>query len=133
MHFAGSVIVPESVANPLKYYENNTARSRTLIETAITSSIRHFLFSSTATIYGLAEHFPIAETAPLAPINPYGTSKLMTEWMLRDVSLAHPFNYGVLRYFNVAGADPDGRAGLSTAGATHLIKVDRKSTRLNSS
>lgn len=123
MHFAGSIVVPESVQQPLKYYENNTAHSRALIEAAVACEIPHFIFSSTATIYGLPDQFPIPETAPLQPINPYGTSKLMTEWMLRDAAAAHGFNYGVLRYFNVAGADPGGRAGQSTAGATHLIKV----------
>ena len=123
MHFAGSIIVPESVTNPLKYYRNNTAASRTLIEAAVTAGVRHFIFSSTAAVYGMPEVSPIGETTPQAPINPYGTSKLMTEWMLRDVAAVHPMNYGVLRYFNVAGADPQGRSGQSTAGATHLIKV----------
>lgn len=123
MHFAGSVVVPESVSNPLKYYDNNTARSRALIEAAVTSRVPHFIFSSTAATYGIPEAIPIREDAPNRPINPYGASKLMTEWMLRDVAAAHPMNYCALRYFNVAGADPKGRSGQSTAGATHLIKV----------
>ncbi len=123
MHFAGSVVVPESVANPLKYYRNNTAASRTLLESAVRNGIKHFIFSSTAATYGIPEHVPVSEEAPKTPINPYGTSKLMTELMLADVAAAHPINYAALRYFNVAGADPDGRAGQSTVGATHLIKV----------
>jgi UDP-glucose 4-epimerase len=123
MHFAGSVVVPESVANPLKYYRNNTAASRALLESAVRSGVRHFIFSSTAATYGIPAHVPVSEEAPKAPINPYGTSKLMTELMLADVAAAHPINYAALRYFNVAGADPDGRAGQSTVGATHLIKV----------
>ena len=123
MHFAGSVVVPESVENPLKYYDNNTGKSRALIEAAIKGGVAHIIFSSTAATYGVPERSPVAEDAPKEPINPYGWSKLMTERMLADASAAHPFNYGVLRYFNVAGADPDGRTGQSTAGATHLIKV----------
>ncbi|GAB7550909.1 UDP-glucose 4-epimerase GalE [Novosphingobium sp. 11B] len=123
MHFAGSVVVPESVENPLKYYHNNTAKSRALIEAAITTGVPHFIFSSTAATYGIPKVSPVTEDAPKEPINPYGMSKLMTEAMLGDVSRAHPFNYCVLRYFNVAGADPQGRTGQSTAGATHLIKV----------
>ncbi len=123
MHFAGSIIVPESVANPLKYYDNNSVRSRNLIEAAVTGGVRHFVFSSTAAVYGEPDQMPITEETPTRPINPYGTSKLMTEWMLRDVAQAHPFNFAALRYFNVAGADPGGRTGQSTAGATHLIKV----------
>jgi UDP-glucose 4-epimerase len=123
MHFAGSVVVPESVENPLKYYHNNTAKSRALIEAAITAGVPHFIFSSTAATYGIPNVSPVTEDAPKEPINPYGMSKLMTEAMLGDVSRAHPFNYCVLRYFNVAGADPQGRTGQSTAGATHLIKV----------
>lgn len=123
MHFAGSVVVPESVENPLKYYYNNTAKSRALIEAAITAGVPHFIFSSTAATYGIPKVSPVTEDAPKEPINPYGMSKLMTEAMLGDVSRAHPFNYCVLRYFNVAGADPQGRTGQSTAGATHLIKV----------
>ena len=123
MHFAGSIIVPESVDNPLKYYRNNTANSRSIIESAITGGVKHFIFSSTAATYGIPETSPVCEDTPTLPINPYGLSKLMTEYMLRDVAAAHDFNYCALRYFNVAGADPQGRSGQSTAGATHLIKV----------
>ena len=123
MHFAGSVVVPESVSDPLKYYRNNTAASRSLIESAVAGGVRHFIFSSTAATYGTPAKVPIAEGDPTVPINPYGMSKLMTEAMLRDVSAAHAINCAVLRYFNVAGADPAGRSGQSTAGATHLIKV----------
>ena len=123
MHFAGSIVVPESVSDPLKYYRNNTVASRALIESAVVSGVKHFIFSSTAATYGNAEKIPVAEDDPTIPINPYGTSKLMTEAMLRDVAAAHPMNYCALRYFNVAGADPQGRTGQSTAGATHLIKV----------
>jgi UDP-glucose 4-epimerase len=123
MHFAGSIIVPESVENPLKYYRNNTAASRALIDSAIACGVRHFIFSSTAATYGMPETMPITEQTPTNPINPYGRSKLMTEQMLADVAQAHPLNYCALRYFNVAGADPQGRTGQSTAGATHLIKV----------
>jgi UDP-glucose 4-epimerase len=123
MHFAGSIIVPESVENPLKYYKNNTAASRSLIESAVACGVAHFIFSSTAATYGMPESMPITETTPTNPINPYGRSKLMTEQMLADVALAHPLNFCALRYFNVAGADPQGRTGQSTAGATHLIKV----------
>ncbi|MEP7223220.1 MAG: UDP-glucose 4-epimerase GalE [Novosphingobium sp.] len=123
MHFAGSVVVPESVENPLKYYHNNTAKSRSLIASAVAAGVPHFIFSSTAATYGEPETSPVAETCPQVPINPYGTSKLMTEVMLADTAKAHPINYCALRYFNVAGADPQARAGQSTAGATHLIKV----------
>ncbi|HMO76602.1 MAG TPA: UDP-glucose 4-epimerase GalE [Sphingopyxis sp.] len=123
LHFAGSVVVPESVANPLKYYDNNSARSRTLIDTAVHAGVRHFIFSSTAATYGIPDAVPVREDAPQRPINPYGMSKLMTEAMLADVAAAHAFNYCALRYFNVAGADPQARSGQSTAGATHLIKV----------
>lgn len=123
MHFAGSIIVPESVENPLKYYHNNTAKSRSLIEAAVTAGIPHFIFSSTAATYGMPEISPVTEDAPQVPINPYGWSKLMTEQMLADVAAAHAMNFCALRYFNVAGADPQGRSGQSTAGATHLIKV----------
>ena len=123
MHFAGSIIVPESVENPLKYYRNNTANSRSLIESAVTNGVKHFIFSSTAATYGIPDESPVRENTPTQPINPYGLSKLMTEHMLRDVAAAHDFNYCALRYFNVAGADPDARTGQSTAGATHLIKV----------
>ncbi len=123
MHFAGSVVVPESVTDPLKYYRNNTAASRSLIEAAVNVGVPHFIFSSTAAAYGIPELSPCPEDAPTRPINPYGMSKLMTEGMLADVSFAHPINHCILRYFNVAGADPQGRSGQSTAGATHLIKV----------
>ena len=123
MHFAGSIIVPESVDNPLKYYHNNTVNSRALIESAVRCSVPHFIFSSTAATYGMPEVSPISESCPQRPINPYGMSKLMTEYMLSDVSAAHPLNFCALRYFNVAGADPQARSGQSTAGATHLIKV----------
>jgi UDP-glucose 4-epimerase len=123
MHFAGSIIVPESVENPLKYYRNNTANSRSLIESAVTAGVKHFIFSSTAATYGIPEVVPVKEDSPKLPINPYGMSKLMTEHMLADIAFAHPINYCALRYFNVAGADPLGRTGQSTAGATHLIKV----------
>jgi UDP-glucose 4-epimerase len=123
IHFAGSVVVPESVADPLKYYRNNTAASRSLLESCVTAGVPHFLFSSTAATYGIPERVPVAEDSQTVPINPYGWSKLMTERMLADAAAAHPFNYGALRYFNVAGADPAGRTGQSTAGATHLIKV----------
>ncbi len=123
MHFAGSIIVPESVENPLKYYHNNTAKSRALIEAAVMAGVPHFIFSSTAATYGVPAVSPVHEDSPKAPINPYGMSKLMTEIMLDDVARAHPLNFCALRYFNVAGADPQARSGQSTAGATHLIKV----------
>ena len=123
IHFAGSIIVPESVVDPLKYYENNTAKTRSLLESAVKGGVRHFLFSSTAATYGIPERVPIDEQSRTRPINPYGWSKLMTEQMLSDVAFAHPMNFCALRYFNVAGADPAGRSGQSTAGATHLIKV----------
>jgi UDP-glucose 4-epimerase len=123
MHFAGSVVVPESVSDPLKYYSNNTAKSRSLLEAAVGAGLRHFLFSSTAAVYGIADTPSVDEDARKQPINPYGWSKLMTEQMLADASAAHGFNYCALRYFNVAGADPQGRTGQSTVGATHLIKV----------
>ena len=123
IHFAGSIVVPESVQDPLKYYENNTVKSRSLIESAVKGGVRHFIFSSTAATYGIPEQVPITEHTRTQPINPYGWSKLMTERMLADVAAAHPLNFCALRYFNVAGADPQGRSGQSTAGATHLIKV----------
>ena len=123
MHFAGSIIVPESVENPLKYYHNNTAKSRALIASAVDAGVGHLLFSSTAATYGIPESSPVREDSPTQPINPYGWSKLMTEQMLADTAAAHAFNYCALRYFNVAGADPKARSGQSTAGATHLIKV----------
>jgi UDP-glucose 4-epimerase len=123
MHFAGSIVVPESVENPLKYYHNNTAKTRSLIDSIIKAGIRHMIFSSTAATYGIPKESPVREDMPTLPINPYGTSKLMTEFMLRDVAAVHDFNYCALRYFNVAGADPKGRSGQSTVGATHLIKI----------
>jgi UDP-glucose 4-epimerase len=123
MHFAGSVVVPESVENPLKYYHNNTAKTRALIASAVAGGVPHFIFSSTAATYGIPEVSPVTEDNPQRPINPYGMSKLMTEHMLRDTAAAHPLNFCALRYFNVAGADPRARTGQSTAGATHLIKV----------
>jgi UDP-glucose 4-epimerase len=123
MHFAGSVVVPESVENPLKYYHNNTAKTRALIDSLVTNGVRHMIFSSTAATYGIPEASPVREDMPTTPINPYGTSKLMTEFMLRDVAAAHDFNYCALRYFNVAGADPEARSGQSTVGATHLLKI----------
>ena len=123
MHFAGSVVVPESVTDPLKYYHNNTAKSRALIAAAVAAGVPHFIFSSTAATYGMPGVPAVTEDTPQRPINPYGMSKLMTEAMLADVARAHPLNYCALRYFNVAGADPRGRTGQSTAGATHLIKV----------
>ncbi len=123
MHFAGSIVVPESVENPLKYYHNNTAKSRALIAAAVAAGVPHFIFSSTAATYGIPAVDRVDEDCPQVPINPYGWSKLMTEQMLADTAFAHPMNYCALRYFNVAGADPHGRSGQSTAGATHLIKV----------
>jgi len=123
IHFAGSIVVPESVENPLKYYENNTVKSRSLLESAVKGGVRHFIFSSTAATYGIPERVPVTEDSRTQPINPYGWSKLMTERMLADVAAAYPLNFCALRYFNVAGADPQGRSGQSTAGATHLIKV----------
>jgi len=123
MHFAGSIVVPESVEQPLKYYANNTLASHALISGAVAAGVKHILFSSTAATYGAPERVPIDEEDPKVPINPYGASKLMTERMLEDASAAHSFNYGALRYFNVAGADPKGRTGQIGKGSTHLIKV----------
>lgn len=123
MHFAGSIVVPESVSNPLKYYENNTVKSRALIAAAVANGVKRFIFSSTAATYGLPDVPQVTEETPTVPINPYGWSKLMTEQMLADTAVAHDFTYCALRYFNVAGADPEGRTGQSTAGATHLLKV----------
>ncbi|MCX7314911.1 MAG: UDP-glucose 4-epimerase GalE [Alphaproteobacteria bacterium] len=123
IHMAGSTLVPESMRDPLRYYENNTANSRALLEAAVKSGVRHFIFSSTAAVYGNPARMPIAETDPTVPTSPYGWSKLMTEVMLRDATAAHGINHVALRYFNVAGADPPLRTGLSTPGATHLIKV----------
>ncbi|MDD2767607.1 MAG: UDP-glucose 4-epimerase GalE [Methylococcus sp.] len=123
MHFAAHTIVPESVENPLKYYGNNTCKTRTLLEACQRAGVSHFIFSSTAAVYGIPEGEYALETSPLAPINPYGSSKLMSEMMLRDLSAASPLRHVVLRYFNVAGSDPEGRIGQSTAKATLLIKV----------
>jgi UDP-glucose 4-epimerase len=123
MHFAGSIVVPESVERPLKYYGNNTLASHALISAAVDAGVEHILFSSTAAVYGAPERVPVREDDPTLPINPYGASKLMSERMLADASAAHPFNYGALRYFNVAGADPEGRTGQIGKGSTHLIKV----------
>jgi len=123
LHFAAKIVVPESVADPLSYYLNNTAKSRALIETAVRKGVENFIFSSTATVYGNSDVTPLHEDLVPAPINPYGRTKLMTEWMLEDTARAHGLRYVVLRYFNVAGADPKGRSGQSTPTATHLIKV----------
>lgn len=123
IHFAGSIIVPESVTDPLKYYGNNTATSRNLIEAAVKGGVKHIVFSSTAAVYGMTGLDPVAEATELHPLSPYGRSKLMTEMMLADVAAAHPITYGALRYFNVAGADPHQRSGQSSPAATHLIKV----------
>jgi UDP-glucose 4-epimerase len=123
VHFAGSVVVPDSVADPLGYYLNNTVKSRALIEVAVKCGVRHFIFSSTAAVYGMTGDQPVVEDSPIAPISPYGASKRMTEIMLADAARAHDFTFVALRYFNVAGADPQGRAGQSTPRATHLIKV----------
>jgi UDP-glucose 4-epimerase len=123
IHFAASIVVPESVAEPLRYYRNNTVNSRALIECAVENGVKHFVFSSTAAVYGEPERSPIGEDDRLLPMSPYGWSKLMTEIMLRDAGAAHGLNYVILRYFNVAGADPLARTGQSTKGATHLIKI----------
>lgn len=123
LHFAAHTIVPESVSNPLKYYGNNTCNSRSLLECCSTHGVKNFIFSSTAAVYGALEEGIATEETPTAPINAYGTSKLMTEWMMRDLSFATDLNYVALRYFNVAGCDPENRIGQSTEGATLLIKV----------
>jgi UDP-glucose 4-epimerase len=123
LHFAGSIVVPESISDPLGYYLNNTVKSRTLIAAAVASGVKSFIFSSTAAVYGIPERVPIAETAPLQPISPYGASKMMTERMLADAAVAHPIRYCALRYFNVAGADAASRSGQASLKATHLIKV----------
>jgi UDP-glucose 4-epimerase len=123
IHFAGSIVVPESVRDPLGYYRNNTGNSRSLIECAVKCGVRHFIFSSTAAVYGNPAEVPVKEDAPTVPISPYGWSKLMTETMLRDTSRAHDLRHVILRYFNVAGADPQHRTGQSTKVSTHLIKV----------
>ena len=124
LHFAGSIVVPESVADPLKYYGNNTCATRTLLAACIDAGVRDFIFSSTAAVYGQPAEVPIGEDVPTRPINPYGASKLVIEWMLRDLAAAGAgLRYVALRYFNVAGADPKGRTGQATKAATHLIKV----------
>jgi UDP-glucose 4-epimerase len=123
IHFAASIVVPDSVANPLAYYRNNTVNSRALIESAVRGGVKQFIFSSTAAVYGNPAKMPVSEDDALAPLSPYGSSKLMTEIMLRDAAAAHSLDYVILRYFNVAGADPALRTGQSTRGATHLIKV----------
>jgi len=123
IHFAGSIVVPESVRQPLGYYRNNTVNSHALIDASVKGGVRHFIFSSTAAVYGNPEQVPVTEGAPLAPVSPYGWSKLMTEVMLRDAGAAHGLKHVILRYFNVAGADPKLRSGQSTPNATHLIKV----------
>src|SRR5438270_3522668 len=123
VHFAASIVVPESVADPLSYYKNNTVNSRALIECAVQGDVKHFIFSSTAAVYGHTEKVPVTEDDPLVPMSPYGSSKLMTEIMLRDASAAHGLAHVILRYFNVASADPELRTGQSTKGATALIKV----------
>jgi UDP-glucose 4-epimerase len=122
-HFAARIVVPDSVADPLGYYLNNTVKSRAVIEAAVQNGVSHFIFSSTAAVYGEPTTIPVPEDLPLNPVSPYGRSKLMTEWMLQDTGQAHDLSYVILRYFNVAGADPKGRAGQSTPNATHLIKV----------
>ena len=121
-HFAAKIVVPESVGDPLGYYLNNTSKARNLIECAVRGGVKNFIFSSTAAVYGETSAEPVGEETPLAPISPYGRSKLMVEWMLEDSSKAYDFRYVALRYFNVAGADPKGRLGQSTPNATHLIK-----------
>lgn len=124
IHFAGSIVVPDSVSDPLGYYENNTVKSRALIASVVEAGIPHFVFSSTAAVYGTPEVLePVTETVQLRPESPYGSSKLMTEIMLRDAAVAHDLTYTVLRYFNVAGADPKGRSGQSSKTSTHLIKI----------
>ncbi|BAT59659.1 UDP-glucose 4-epimerase [Variibacter gotjawalensis] len=123
IHFAASVVVPDSVSNPLGYYKNNTSNTRSLLASAVATGVENFIFSSTAAVYGDVDMKPVSEDSPLRPMSPYGTSKLMTETMLADVAYAHGLHTVVLRYFNVAGADPQGRTGQSTPGATHLIKV----------
>jgi len=123
IHFAAKIVVPESVSDPLGYYRNNTAAARSLLATAVAGGVKHFIFSSTAAVYGEPEQNPVTEDETLKPVSPYGRSKLMVEWMLEDVARAHDLRYVALRYFNVAGADPQGRTGQSTPNATHLIKV----------
>jgi UDP-glucose 4-epimerase len=123
VHFAGSVVVPDSMRDPLAYYRNNTMTTRSLLNAAVKCGVNRFIFSSTAAVYGNPERMPVTEDAPTRPLSPYGSSKLMTEIMLHDVAAAHGMNYVALRYFNVAGADPHTRIGLATVGATHLLKI----------
>jgi len=123
IHFAGSVVVSESMRDPLGYYRNNTVTTRNLLSVAVRCNIGRFIFSSTAAVYGNPDHAPVSEDAPTQPLSPYGWSKLMTEIMLRDVAVAHGMRYVVLRYFNVAGADPQARIGMATVGSTHLLKI----------
>lgn len=123
LHFAGSIVVPDSVTDPLGYYFNNTVKSRSLLAAAVAHGVKHFIFSSTAAVYGTPREVPVAENAPMQPISPYGASKLMTERMLADTAAAFPLRYCALRYFNVAGADAASRSGQATPKATHLIKV----------
>jgi UDP-glucose 4-epimerase len=123
IHFAGSVVVPESMRDPLGYYRNNFMTARNLLNVAVKRGISRFIFSSTAAVYGNPDHVPVPEHAPTRPLSPYGSSKLMTEIMLHDVAAAYGMHYVTLRYFNVAGADPQARIGLATAGATHLLKI----------
>ncbi|SER22891.1 UDP-glucose 4-epimerase [Faunimonas pinastri] len=129
LHFAGSIVVPDSVADPLFYYLNNTVKSRSLIAAAVAGGVKHFIFSSTAAVYGEPEASPVDETTRPGPISPYGSSKLMTEMMLSDTAFAHDFRFVALRYFNVAGADPLGRTGQTSPRATHLIKVALQAVR----
>jgi UDP-glucose 4-epimerase len=123
IHFAGSVVVPDSLRDPLGYYRNNTMVTRNLLSAAVRGRVQRFVFSSTAAVYGNPDAVPVPEDAPTRPMSPYGMSKLMSEIMLADTAAAHGLDYVVLRYFNVAGADPQGRSGLATAGATHLLKI----------
>jgi UDP-glucose 4-epimerase len=123
IHFAAKIVVPDSVADPLGYYLANTVKTRALLAAVTGAGVKHFVFSSTAAVYGNPEQNPVSEDAKLSPMSPYGRSKLISEWMLADTAVAYDFHYVALRYFNVAGADPQGRAGQSTKGATHLIKV----------
>jgi len=123
IHFAASIVVPDSVRDPLGYYRNNTINTRALLEVAVATGVQRFIFSSTAAVYGNPQRVPVGEDAPASPMSPYGNSKLMSEIMLKDAAAAHGLNYVILRYFNVAGADPRLRTGQATVGATHLIKV----------
>jgi len=123
LHFAANIVVPESVSNPMKYYGNNTCNTHNLLDCCQKAGISHFIFSSTAAVYGNPDELPASEETPLVPINPYGTSKLVSEWMLRDLAAACDLSYVILRYFNVAGANIEGQIGQSTPQATHLIKV----------